>query len=125
MAVTRKPARSIARTLATAARKEALDHLRASRSPVKIRVRPDQTAALMAMTMALQSSLRTALEELAVVHDCADGPWLDDLEQIMMRDASNIWAEGLALDAELQALDGGRTLVQALTNALRKQLSTP
>jgi hypothetical protein len=100
-----------------------LQRLRAARFPVNIRLQSGQTAELMAITMALQASLRATLEELALTHECADGRWLDELEQIMIRDASNIWAQGVALDAELRALDGGRALVRALTEALRKQLS--
>ncbi|WP_149763154.1 hypothetical protein [Neomesorhizobium albiziae] len=122
--MTRKPT---PRTVQTSpdARQESLDRLRAIRPPVNIRLRSGQTAELMAMAMALQASLRAALEELAVVHGCTDGPWLDELEKTMFRDASNIWADGLPIDAELRAMDSGRALVQALTNALRAQLSAP
>jgi hypothetical protein len=51
-----------------------------------------------------------------------EGPWLDDLEKTLVDDASNIWAEGLPLDAELRALDSGRVLIGAIIGALRHQL---
>lgn len=96
--------------------------LRANRSPVNIALRSGQTAELMAIVMALQAGLRTALEELAVLHGFEAGLWLDDLETVLINDASNVWSEGLSMDAELRALNGGRDHMQALVAALRRQL---
>lgn len=96
--------------------------LRAKRSPVNIRLRSGQTPELMAIAMALQAGLRTVLEELAVLHDFEEGPWLDDLERVLINDASNIWSQGVPIDAELRALDSGRDHMQALVAALRRQL---
>jgi hypothetical protein len=103
--------------------KRRADELRSSRIPVNIRVRPGQTAELMAIAMALQQALRTTLEELAVLHGSKAGVWLDELERTLTVDASNVWSQGLQLDAEVRALSGGRELVKMLVDALRQQLS--
>jgi len=82
--------------------------IRAKRVPVSTQLQSGQTTELMALATTLQAGLRTALEELAALHDFKEGVWLDELETVLINDASNIWNEGLPMDAELRALDGGR-----------------
>jgi len=78
---------------------------------------------MMAIAMALQSALRTTLEELAALHGFKEGRWLDDLEKTLIEDASNIWSQGLPLEAERQAIDNGRRLMMTVVDALRQQLA--
>lgn len=100
-----------------------MKQLRSKRIPVNIRLETGQTAELMAIAITLQASFRTALEHLAESHGYKGGLWLDDIERILLDDASNIWSEGLPIDAELRALNSGRALMSALTKSFREQLS--
>ncbi|MEO9340409.1 hypothetical protein ABFT80_23630 [Mesorhizobium sp. SB112] len=99
-----------------------IEQLRLKRVPINTRLRREQTAELIAITMALQSGLRTTLEHLAAANGFQDGPWLTEIEKTLVEDASNLWSEGIAIETELNAMSSGRNLIRTLTEALRMQL---
>jgi hypothetical protein len=67
-----------------------MQKFRTKRFPASTQLQSGQVAELMTLATALQSGFRTVLEELAAVHYFEAGPWLDDLEETSVNDASNI-----------------------------------
>lgn len=96
-----------------------VQQLRSKRPPVNIRVQTNRAGELLAISMVLQSGLRTTLEYLAVLHGCKEGQWLDEIKGTLVNDASNLWSENLPIDEEVRALDRGGAIMQALIGALR------
>jgi hypothetical protein len=72
---------------------------------------------------ALEMALRTVLLELAKFHGNAPGPWLDDLEKVVIGDAKGSVAEGVPIEAEADALQFSVDVLKASLNFTRDTLA--
>ncbi|WP_092148122.1 hypothetical protein [Bradyrhizobium sp. NFR13] len=74
--------------------------------------------------VALSGAIDTLLTRLAEHHGNANGPWLDELEQEILREAKSTVAEGVQIEVEAEGMKIGVDLLDALIKRARFRLVT-
>lgn len=69
------------------------------------------------------TALRTTLETLAEVHGSKGGPWLDELEKRLIRDAKGTIGEGIPIQDEAAGIGLGIDVLQAILDVVRENLA--
>ncbi|RVO51912.1 hypothetical protein [Sinorhizobium meliloti] len=77
---------------------------------------------LAAALVAVQTALRTTIEELAKLNEGKGQHWFNTLEEVVIRDAKGTITEDIPIQAEAEALKFGVDVLQATLNASRNQL---
>lgn len=72
--------------------------------------------------VALGHAVMTLLDKVADANGNLPGPWLDELEQTLIRDAKGSVAEGVDISIEARGMSLGVELVTALVHRLRRRL---
>jgi len=75
-----------------------------------------------AATNILGTALRTTLEALAKRHGNQAGPWLDDMESILIREAKGTIAEGLPIEVDAASVKLGIDILQMQLDIVRRNL---
>ena len=83
---------------------------------------PQSIASYQAITAIALPALRTVLEELAEAHGNKAGPWLDDLEARLIRDAKGTITEGASIEVEAASLKVGIDVLQMTLDVVRHNL---
>lgn len=74
------------------------------------------------LTMTLSAALLHALDDVAALHNDKLGPWLDDLEHRLIREAKNGTTGGASIELEAPASALGIEVLQGILNRLRLRL---
>ena len=72
--------------------------------------------------IAVQKGFRTLLEKLSEQHGGKDGPWFDELEGVLIRDAKGTVTEGSAKDADGDLVKFGVDILQSTLHSFRRTL---
>jgi hypothetical protein len=77
---------------------------------------------LAAMMHIMLTAFTTTLETLAAHKGGKAGPWLDDLQEILISDAKGTVAEGMPIEADVEGVKLGIDVLQATLDAVRYTL---
>jgi hypothetical protein len=70
----------------------------------------------------MAGALVLAIEKLAEEHDGHPDEWLDELEEVLLRNAKATVAEGIPIEVESEAIQYGVDMLQAALNLARHRL---
>jgi GNAT superfamily N-acetyltransferase len=71
--------------------------------------------------MALGGAAMELLDRLAIAHGNIPGPWLDELEEVLIRAAKGIIADGIHISDEARGMKLGIELLDALIQRQRRR----
>jgi hypothetical protein len=75
-----------------------------------------------AVATVMVGAFRATVAELAQFHEGKPGPWLDELEKNLIREAKGTVTEGIAIEADAEAVQLGVDVLQAALDATRARL---
>lgn len=84
---------------------------------------PVNQAEWSSLTMALSSALLHTLDDLAASHNDKLGPWLDDLEHRLIREAKSDAVWDISTEAAAPALARNIEVLQGILDRLRRRLA--
>ncbi|MGY4364061.1 hypothetical protein ACVW1A_000126 [Bradyrhizobium sp. LB1.3] len=73
---------------------------------------------------AMGQSIMTLLDKLAETHGDRPGPWLDEIEKTLIRDAKGTVTEDIHVVTEARGMGLGVEAITALIQRLRRKLNT-
>jgi hypothetical protein len=74
--------------------------------------------------IAAQGAVTVLLDKLAQAHGYEEGPWLEEIEETIIRNAKGSVTEGVPISSEARGMGLGIEVVSALLRRLRRRITS-